>query len=762
MPAIKAGSLSIVKPLKFAGFVGFPHFVHRWNCPIFAIQFLKRTPPVMSVIQKIRDKYARWAVIAIAISLIGFIMMDAFTGKGSLFNNRGSNTLGKVNGTAIDRVDFDRKMQVLGGNVPEEQKAGLINELWNYEVSRILVNKQADELGLTVTEKELSGILYGNNPPQFIAQYFTDQSTGKYDAISAQKEINNLLKRKTPAEQYNYFSENIELLKNQRLTSKYMNLMLNTIYYPKWFLEKKNIDNSLIGKASYVMAPYSSIADSTVKISDQEIKNYMEEHEDEFKKDKETRSIEYVLFSTAPSAADSAAAKKEIENLKPQFQAATDPGAFVNQQNNAIPFDNAYYAKSLIQVPAKDSIFATPTGQVYGPYLDASNYVLAKVVDVKNLPDSVKCRHILIGTVDMQTGQPTMPDSVAKAKADSIATAIRNGASFDLLDSLYSTDQAAKKDNGVMTFSSKDIQSPNFAKEFGQFILFDGKAGDKKVVKTQFGYHYIEILKDINVEPHYKIAYLAKPITTSPETDNEKHNLAAMFAGDSRDYKSFEANFEKNLKPKGYNKQVASDIDEMQFDLNGVAGSARTFIKKVFDADKGDVIGPESVQDNYVVAVVTDVNKPGLPGVASVRMAIEPLLRNKKKAAVIEKNIGQITTLEQVSAKVNQPIQTADSLRLSGGQMLGYEPKVLGAIFNPSNKGKVVNQPIAGVSGVFVVRVDNIATTPVEAANIEEQRQQLETQSKNQMMQQLQYGVNPVIEPLKKEATIKDYRAKFY
>ena len=384
------------------------------------------------------------------------------------------------------------------------------------------------------------------------------------------------------------------------------------------------------------------------------------------------------------------------------------------------------------------------------------------MVDVKNLPDSVKVRHILIGTVDAQTGQPTMPDSLAKVKADSIASAIKNGASFDLLDSLYSTDLVAKKDKGIMTFSSKDIQGPNFAKEFGQFILFDGKPGDKKVVKTQFGWHYIEIMNFIKAEPHYKIAYLAKQIVASPETDNEAHNMAALFAGDSRDYKSFNSNFEKNLKPKGYNKQLAPDIDGMQFNLMGVNGSARPFIKKLFDADKGDVIGPESVPDNYVVAVLTDITEPGLPGVASVRPMIEPLLRNKKKGEIIVKNIGTVTSLEEVSAKVKQPVEIADSLRFNGGRSFGYEPKVLGAVFNPANKGKLVTQPIVGLNGVYVITVDDQSTTPVEAANIDEQRKQLEMQVKNQLMQQMQYGVNPVLEPLKKNAKIKDYRAKFY
>jgi peptidyl-prolyl cis-trans isomerase D len=712
----------------------------------------------MSVIQKIRDKYARWAVIAIALSLIGFILMDAFSNRGGLFSNRGSNVIGKVSGTSIDRIEFDKKMQIFGGRAAEEQKAGLIKNLWDYEVSRILVNKEADKLGLAVTDKEMREVLYGANPPQFIAQAYTDQNTGQFDAVSAQKDINSLLKRGAPADQYNYVSENIELTRNQRLISKYINLFINTVYYPKWYLEKKNIDNSLIGKLSYVMTPYASIADSTVKISDDEIKDYMKAHRDQFERETETRSIEYVLFSEAPSAADSATTKSEVEKLKPQFAAATDPGAFLGQQDSKFHYENKFIAKSAIQVPVKDTLFTLAKGATYGPYLDGKYWVVAKMIDSKTMPDSAKVKHILIQAES---------DSVAKQRIDSIKTAIDHGASFDSLAKQFSADKGSAQKGGLLEMQSQTGATTQYFNQ-GQMVaefndsVFNGKIGDEKIVKTQFGYHLIKILDLKNYEPFYKIAYLARQIVPSPETENAVQNAAAMFAGDSRDYKSFTANFEKNLKPKGYNKQVAADLDEMQFDLIGVNGSARPFIKKVFEADKGDVIGPESVPDNYVVAVVTDVNKPGLPSVASVRQALEPTLRNKKKAGIIEKNIGQITTLEQVSSKVNQPVQTADSVRLTGGPALGYEPRVLGAIFNPANKGKVVNQPIEGVSGVFAIRVDNVSTTPVDAANIEEQRKQLEMQAKSQIMQQMQYGGNPIVDPLRKSATIKDYRAKFY
>lgn len=722
----------------------------------------------MSVIQKIRDKYARWAVIAIGLALLGFILMDAFSGKGAMGGGPG-NTIGKVNGTSIDRKSFDKKVEEFLVQYGEGSRSQIINGVWDQEVTNLLIQEQAQKLGLTVTEKEMREVLYGANPPQFLSKYFTDQN-GKFDAVSAQQQVNQILKNGAPGQpDYDFIASNIEQTKSQRLVTKYMTLMMNTIYFPKWMIEKRNADNSLAAKLTYVAIPFASIPDSTIKISDDEIRAYMKEHKDQYEREKETRSVEYVLFSIAPSAADSAVVKTDLEKLKSQFAAATDPAVFLSQQNSAIQYDNKYHGKSTIQVPAKDSIFTTAVGGVYGPYVDVNNYVLAKVIDVKSMPDSAKVKHILVQTFNPQTNQTLLPDSIAKKRIDSIKTAIDNGAIFDSLAKQLSDDKSSAVNGGLLQMQSQQNGAMSDYFSQGQMVpafndsVFNGKSGQRKLVKSEFGYHLIWILDLKNVQPYYKVAYLAKTIVPGEETDNQARNAASLFAGDSRDAKAFNDYYDKNLKAKGYLKQVANDIDPMQFDVPGLT-SVRSFVKKVFDSDKGDVIGPELVPDNYVVAVVTQVNKPGLPEPSAVRSVIEPTLRNKKKGEMIVKNIGQVSSLQALSSKINQPIQFADSVRISGGQAAGalsIESKVLGAIFNPANKGKV-SQPVIGNMGVYVLQVENTFTTPVETANVEEQRKQMETQAKNNMMQQFQYGANPIIDPLKKASKIRDNRADFY
>ncbi|HZF64157.1 MAG TPA: peptidylprolyl isomerase, partial [Chitinophagaceae bacterium] len=512
----------------------------------------------------------------------------------------------------------------------------------------------------------------------------------------------------------------------------------------------------LIGKISYVTVPYASIADSTVKVTDDEIKSYISDHRKDYTQEEETRSLSYVVFSASPTTQDSIGIRTQLQALQPEFAATSDDASFLTRHGSTIT-TFLYAPAAQVQVPAKDSIFPLAKASVFGPYLDGNSFVLAKKIDTRPLPDSVKVRHILLGTTDPQSGQPLLPDSVAKSKADSIAAAIRGGANFDSLEARYSTDQVAHKDKGVMTFSSMQIQGDNFAKELGDFILFDGKPGDKKVVKTSFGYHYIEILEHKNPQLHHKIAYLSKPIVPSAETDNSAQNAASLFAGDSRNAKAFNDNYQKNLKAKGINKLIATDIKPNDYNISGV-GTSRAFVKDVFEADRGDVLQPHRIGDNYVVAVVTEVNEEGLMSVNQARAAVEPILRNRKKAAQITKKIGKITTLEAAATAAGQPVQTADSLRFNGrsNPVLGFESKVIGASFNPANKGKVVPEALSGQAGVYLVRVDAIGTTPVEVAGIEAQRNMLTMQARQMMAYR-----SPVI-ALRKAAKIKDNRAAFF
>ncbi len=715
----------------------------------------------MSFIQDIRDKYAKLAVVAIAISLLGFILMDAFAGKsGSLGND--STLIGKINSTEIDYIEFEKKVkaqeeyqQSQGGLRGDESRQQILESVWNQEVNEVLMNTEFKKLGLKIGKKELNDILFGKNPPQDLAQRFSDPNTGAFDAASAQQFINQIAKSKTVSEkqQLNQYLSNLEFI---RQNEKYSALLTGSIHVPKWLIEKQNTDNSQIASISYVLIPYTSIADSAVKIADKDINDYISKNKNDFKQI-ESRNISYVIFDATPTTADSTEVKQQLGLLKDEFLATENAKSFIARYGSSIQYHDGYVAKSKMQMPAKDSIVSLFKNNVFGPYLDGGTYVMAKMIDTKVLPDSVKAKHILIQTFDPQSGTALLSDSVGKKKIDSIEVAIKNGASFEQLAKTLSDDN--KGPEGGSAAKGGDLgyfANGQMVKAFNDFC-FEGKKGERKVVKTEFGYHYIEITEQKNFEPSYKVAYFAKTIIASQETDNAASNAANLFAGDSRDLNAFNANYEKNLSAKGINKLVATDIKPNDYNISGL-GSLRAFVREIYKADKAVVLQPFSLGDRYIVAIVTDVKEEGTQNAETARPLVEPILRNKKKAEMISKKLGTFTSLDAVAAAEKQTVQFADSLRFSGfgNAVLGYENKVIGAAFAAANKGKPVTQPIPGQSGVYVINVKDIGATPIDNANIEGQRNAAQAMAKQRAMYSSPTGV------LRKAAKIKDNRASFY
>ena len=726
----------------------------------------------MSVIQRIQEKYAKLMAIIIAVALMIFVVMLAFENGGNLFRGGNSTSVGKVNGTSIDYNDFMKKVDQQEKNMEAQYAqmgmpapAGLqqqaIESAWSLELNDIIQQKELEKLGIKVGKKEMGDILYGPNAPEQWKRLFMRSDSDRFDGIAAKAQIDQMLKARVTSQEQATQREQlvnyINSLEQQRLDDKLTSLLRNSVNFPKWFVEKQIADESQMASISVVKDNYADhSSDSTIKVSDKEIQDYIDKNK-EYYKQQESRSIAFVAFSIKPSAADSAAAEKKLTgDVRARFDTTTNVAAFLLDQGSATPYSETYAGKSFMQMVNKDTIQNLPINGVVGPYLDGGTYTLAKMIDKKELPDSVKCRHILLGTVDRQ-GQPIMEDSVAHKKADSIALAIKSGANFDTLETKYSTDKGSHAQKGVITASSTDIQA-QFAKEFGQFILFDGKPGDKKVVKTQFGWHYIEILNFIKVEPHYKVAYLSSPIETSIETENNASNDANQFAASSRDQKSFDANAEKLFKARGFGKMPANEIPPSAKEVPGLPQS-RTLVRNVYKAKLGEVLEPQKAGDAYVVAIVTEINEEGTKSIAKARGVVEPILRNKKLAENIIKKLGNITTLDAAAAALgNKPIAQVDSLRMAGPQRATSEvisePRVIGAAFNTSNKGKVVPQAIEGRGAVWVIKVNDVIATSVANANVDQRR-------KDQIMNGKARAASP-IQVLRETATIKDRRVNFF
>ncbi len=705
----------------------------------------------MSIIQTIRDK--AWIIfVAIAVALIAFIVQDGFQGSG-MFGQQ-STTIGKVNGKKIDFVEFEQRIrnmeanyQANGYTINEQTRQQIRDDIWNSFIEDNVLQKHFEELGLRVTDKELLDILYGENAPQQLRQQFID-SLGNYDAQAAYIAISSLQPGTPP---YNsFYGEFVPALKDARMKEKYVAAVANSVYVPKWLIEKNNSNNAQVASIEYVTVPYNSIPDSAVTVTDADIKDYLNKHKDLYKQEK-SRSIEYVVFNAAPTSADSAAIFERVESKKEAFATAENISLFLSLENSESPYYDGIINRKEIKIQNFDEIASAGINEIYGPYLDGSHVTLARIIEKKNIPDTVKVRHILIATTQRDpsgNSYPVRTDDDAKRLADSIADAIKKGSSFTDLCTEFSDDQGSVANGGEYD----NIVSASMVPEFNDFI-FKNPTGTKGVVKTDFGYHYVEILSQKGSSAGYKVAYYNQPIVASEKTVNSARTAAALFAGTSRSYDKFVA----TAKDQNLNRFTATDIKPMDANIYGI-GTSRDLVKWIVrDAKVGDVSeSPFLVGDKFIVPVVTADYEEGVIDVKKARPIVEFKVRNNKKAEKIIRDVNGATDLQSIAEATGQLVLVADSVAFNNPFVsnVGQDLKFVGAAFNKNNVN-AVSKPIVGEQGVYYVKVNEIKAVTAIQPSVEEQQRSMEQQQKSMIGYRL-------FDIIGKTATVKDYRYKFY
>jgi peptidyl-prolyl cis-trans isomerase D len=706
----------------------------------------------MQIIQTIRDKGAAIIISVIAVSLLGFLLMDARSGSSSFFKSLSSG-LGKVNGDAIEKAEFDKKFnqtyemakeqsQSQGGQMPNSDQ--IREQVWDGMVAQKVFYSEANKLGIDFTSKELSSVLNsmdGNNP--LLREKAILDDNGQPDPVKLAAAINNI--KKATGDEYERL--NAGIVEPQRIGSisgKYISLLNASAYYPAWMKEKDSMEAKSFATISYAFVSYGEISDSTVKVSDNEIEEYVAQHKDQFKQEA-GRMVSYVTFSQLPTAQDSAAVKAQLQNLKNSFQTENNVAAFVARNSASAQYDSNYKVKSKIQSNAIDSIAKLPVGSVYGPYVDNGSYVLAKFLGSRTYPDSAKARHILISVNDPQSGQQIMPDSAAKKLADSLLKVINGGGDFTALAKQFSSDPGSKDKGGVYeSFGYGDM-----VPEFNDFA-FNKPAGTRGVVKTNFGYHVIEAMGTRGSSPAYKIAFITKDILPSDSTINAASNNAGTLAS-QKSSKDFDAYVAKNGLQKVSWPNI---IKENDFRL-GAFQDARQLIKWAFGAKKGDISSSFTIGDQFVVATVDKIASEGTQDAAAARAGVEGIVRNRKKAETIIKKLGSNPTVEAAAAAYNKQPQIAgtDSSIVFNGRIIpgiGDEPKILGASFNKEYQAKAT-PPMACNMGVYVIKVNSMGTKDGVLLST--------TQKLTALKTQVSAGW---FEGLKNMATIKDNRSEFY
>lgn len=702
----------------------------------------------MAIIQKIRDKYAKVAGGVIALSLIAFVLNDAFSGNsGSIFG--GSTSLAKVNGEAIEPLDFDKRIREYntvysisnqGKQITDEIRAQIEDQAMRELVNEKIIDKQLKKLGIVISEKEEKDLIYGTSPSPMIQQYpvFINQETGMFDQ-SRIKMYEEQLANPPAGTDPNLMDKEREQWANfksfvihQTKLQKFNNLIGASMYSPKFMVNYKMDMQKEIASIRLVKVPVSVIPDSEVPLTDADINAYVSKHKKRFEIQQETRGIDYISYDVVPSRADTLDAANFMESLKPDLISTPNSGieAFVSK-NSEEAFRDFYFTKTSFKSPYADSILSKPDGAVFGPYLENNAFLLVKVMERKVLPDSVKAQHILI-----QPNQQ-MDDSAAHKLADSLKLAIDGGVSFDSLAVKYSADNQNSAAGGDLGYFAYGSMVP----EFNDFV-FMGTVGQMKVVKTQFGYHIVRINDQKNPQTATKLAILVKSLYPSANTETELYAKATEFAAK---YKTGKA-FEDGVKALKLQKREADQVKVQDFSIQGV-GPSRELIRWMFDAKQGDVsdvIKLTTPTNRYVIATLSNVQEKGMLKINdAVKPEIEAIVRAEKKADKIVEKYKSQTSLEGIAQASGQTILAADSFTSTTPYLnnIGYEPKAIGYSFFKGAKIGALAPAMKNQDGVsymvLVSRVPKVAN-PNEAMVFQQQQMQEQQQQQQALSSTLQ------------------------
>ncbi len=702
----------------------------------------------MATLEKLRNRAGVLVAIVIGIALLAFILGDFVGSGGSLFN-RSHFEIAEISGKSIpyqhyqERIDkiLELNKALSGQSAIDEQTAERIREeVWNEIVRENVLGNSYENHGINVTPEELFDMVQGNNLHPIIKEQFGNRQTGEVDRGMIIQFLKNM--ENDPSGLQKAFWLYIEnIIQQDRIYNKYINLIKKGMFVTDLQASHSLADRNKKVDFSYALKRYNTINDSLITVSNQEIKDYYKKHKHEFEQ-QTLRDVEYVVFPILPSSEDNTLAQEWISGIKGDFAHTADPVQFINL-NSDVPFNSKYLKFSEIanqevnQWAEKAAI-----GDVFGPIYENDSYQLVRIVDIAQLPDSVKARHILIGLKD----KSKETHDLAKAKADSLYNVVKKGANFARLASDYSDDPGSAEKGGDLGWFPEGVMVQPF-----NDACFKGKKGDMVLVETQFGFHIINILEVGKTSKKVQLATLTRAVVPSTRTYQKVYQEASEFAGLNNTY----VKFNQAILDKKLNKRLASNLREADRRIAGL-DNPREMIRWAYRAKVQDVSPVFEFGDNFVVAALKSAKQEGTAPLEQVAEDIKSKVIIDKKAALLmdefKKVLSQRDNINQVGTDLSVLLMEATRVSFSSFSLpsVGFEPAVIAtAVATPEG---VIAGPIKGNTGVYALAVTAINVD--EGDNLTERRR-----LQNTLNSRAGYEA---YEAIKKSAGIVDKRSSFF
>ncbi|MEE4285613.1 MAG: SurA N-terminal domain-containing protein [Mariniphaga sp.] len=707
----------------------------------------------MATLQTIRTKAGLLVAIVIGISLAAFILGDMFQGGSSLLQGNRME-VGEINGESIQYPQFQQEVEKLGdiyrmntqqNQLDENTWVQVREQTWQTMIRDIVMNDVYENLGINVSSDELFDMLQGTNLHPIVQQLFRNPETGQVDRGAVVQFLRNLETGVAP-EQRQYWLYLEDQIVDERIQSKYNNLVGKGLY-----VTSLEAENSMEGRNKqvsfdYIMLNHNSVADSQVVVTDKELREYYNKNQESYNQEK-LRQIEYITFPVEPSSDDFEATEEWINDIVPDFASATDNIAFVNS-NSDVDFDDTWYKKEDLPEDIATWIFETDAdvNDIFGPYFEDNAYKLAKLHASEMMPDSVEARHILL---QVNTQQELIGQ---QALADSLKAAIESGSNFATLAMEFSADQGSAIQGGELGWFGRGMMVKPF-----ENAAFNNDVNEVTIVNSQFGIHIVQTTDRGPETRQVQVAYLVRNVTPSTQTYQNVYAKASEFAGKNLTREDFDAAVaEQNL-----NKRSAS-LRETDRQV-GALENSRPLVRAAYSSKPGTIIQDQQGStifdfgENFVIATLVSATEEGVASFEDVKDRVElAVVKQKKGQFLVEKAktvMNGKTDMDAIASELGTTVRNAANVNFTSIQIpgIGMEPKVVGTATNLSPDQ--ISQPVEGNNGVYIVKVISIN---------EGDNQDIENE-KTRLAQNLTFrATSQAYNAHREKAEVEDQRAKFY
>ena len=290
----------------------------------------------MAVLETIRVKLGILITVLIAVALLSFII-DPTTLQSVSSSMSSKYDVGEIDGKSISYNDFQADVEkfstineiMTGSSVKnEQQQIQIRNTAWQSLIDKYLFIKNAEAAGIHVGEEEMVKLLSGEiDSPVFTQNpaFFDENGNFSKDQVI---NFRNYVDSDQTGRLKIYWDYVVEAAKTQQYYSKYMSLFTNGNITNPLMLTEKIAENNNTFNLEFVMVPYGYAVDSTIVVSDKEIKKYYDAHKKSYRQ-KASRDIEYVVYEVVPSAEDINAANQSLIDVYDTFSETDNMKSFL-------------------------------------------------------------------------------------------------------------------------------------------------------------------------------------------------------------------------------------------------------------------------------------------------------------------------------------------------------------------------------------------------------------------------------------------------